>query len=452
MEIIWLTIYSIFFIGLGVLVFKRSFDPLNFFVAGKNNGIWATTSSLLATIIGSSAILGTVSMSLKYGWAAAWFLMSASIGLISLTLVVKKVNRLGKFTLPELLNDFYGPKVKFIASLTIPIAWTSVIAAQIIGSAVILNIFIGLSYFWAVVLSTLVFALYTFLGGQLSVIRTDKYHFVLILVGLCIICGFALKKLNLPLWQLAPHSFPFSEKFSIFNLLTLILTYSTAFLVGPDIYARIFCAKNEKVAQVSVWLSALILIPIAWGLCFIGVYANHYYPDIDSRSFAGLSQMLKNLLPVWSWGLIIIFFLSAFMSSANSTLLTSATILTDLFKNIHKTSSIILTRGLITLLAIFSLGIALLTNSIIDSLLLGLSFFTGAFVCPVLAGLAGWKINEWFVMLAVIVGGCLSVSGKIVMMNGANVLGNVLIVIGFLFNAVILVIGRNQSSLDLPNS
>ncbi|MBF0479818.1 MAG: sodium:solute symporter family protein [Candidatus Omnitrophica bacterium] len=438
MEIIWVVLYTIFFIMLGVRGFIRSSLPVNFFIAGKINSIWATTASLLATIIGSSAILGTISLSFKAGWSAAWFLMCASVGLIALTCVSAKVSRLGRFTLPELLDDFYGPKVKFIASLTIPIAWTSVIAAQIIGSALILNIFLNLAYGWAVALSAVTFVAYTFLGGQMSVIRTDKYHFFFILLGLLMIGTTVFSKLTVPLFQLAPHSFPFTTHFTPWNLLTFVLTYSSAFLVGPDIYARIFCAKDERVAILSVWISALCLIPIAWILCFIGVYANYFYPNIDSRSFEGLALMLKTVLPHWSWGLVIIFFLSAFMSSANTTLLTSSTILTDLFKNIHQASAINLTRLIIVVLGCTSAGIAFCTNSIIDSLLLGLSFFTGAFVLPTVAGLYGYKGSEVRVIIAAITGGTLCLIGKIVMFHGYNMEGNILTAAGFLANGFIL--------------
>ena len=67
----------------------------------------------------------------------------------------------------------------------------------------------------------------------------------------------------------------FNSSFSFFDLIVLLLTYSVTFVVGPDIYSRIFCAKNEKTAARSILLVAFLLIPISFILTWLGIYSGN---------------------------------------------------------------------------------------------------------------------------------------------------------------------------------
>ena len=73
-----------------------------------------------------------------------------------------------------MIGVFYGSEAKIIASFVIPVAWIGIIAAQIIGGAKVMNSFFGFSYSWSVCGIGLLFIFYTTIGGQISVIKTDK--------------------------------------------------------------------------------------------------------------------------------------------------------------------------------------------------------------------------------------------------------------------------------------
>ena len=57
---------------IGCLCARRIRTADDYYVAGRQTGVIYLTGSLLATILGSSAILGSIDMAFDCGWAGAW--------------------------------------------------------------------------------------------------------------------------------------------------------------------------------------------------------------------------------------------------------------------------------------------------------------------------------------------------------------------------------------------
>ncbi|AHW62222.1 solute:Na+ symporter, SSS family [Draconibacterium orientale] len=433
---ITILIYFVFIVAIGVYSAFRIKNPSDYYVAGKKAGLLPVSGSLLATILGGSALMGTIELSQSRGWAALWFLFSAAIGLFILAPISKYVSRYGNYTLPELLGKFFGRKAERFSTIIIPLAWLGIVAAQIIAAAQILQGLGFISYQNAAILSGLVFIAYTLLGGQLSILKTDTFQAILIISGLVALLFFAIQSPEH--LQVEPLKFSalFNSKFSVVDLIVLLMTYSVTFIVGPDIYSRLFCAGNEKTARRSIIIVASILIPVSFALTYLGVYSGKENEGI--MAFAG------HLLPNWAYGLFIAALLSAVMSSADTTLLTSSMILSELFSgNLEKKQALPLTRWLVVVIGILSLIIALYVTSVIQALLLALSFFSGAFVVPVLCGLLGFKVNNKNVIWAIVFGGVTALAGKLLTLSNYQSLGNGIVILSYFVNSLFLFAGRN---------
>jgi len=433
---------------IGILSARKIRSEGDFYVAGNRGNLWQITGSLLATILGSSAILGTADLALTQGWAASWLLLSASAGLFLLVPFSMVVRRQGKYTLPQMIGDFYGIEAKMISSFIISFAWIGIIAAQIIGAAKILNGFIGLDYSIAVWGSGVVFIFYTVIGGQISVLKTDLYQTAIILSGILITALYILFSEPVSPLEMTSLKFPFNEGFRAFDLVVLVLTYSTTFVVGPDIYSRIFCAENEHIARKSVLISAIVLIPFSLCITFLGVFAAYKFPELQLQNGSALIPVMLSTLPEWGVGLLIAALLSAVMSSASTALLTSSTIISDpVSKGLEQQNSLRNTKVIMLIIGILSIILALNVQSIIQSLLIALTIFSGAFIVPTAAGLLGFRASKIRSGTAMITGGVIALSGKIIALNGENIFGNLLIILGFVLNALILFSGnRSQRS------
>jgi SSS family solute:Na+ symporter len=348
-----------------------------------------------------------------------------------------------------LIEDQYGKEAKAISSLVIPVAWIGIIAAQIIGGAKVMNSFFGISYSWSVWIIGIIFIFYTTIGGQVSILKTDLYQSVIIVFGLGAIAIYLFVNDNNHLTNLTNLDFPFNTGFGATDLMILLLTHSTTYLVGPDIYTRLFCAKNEHVARKSALITAIILVPFAFLITYLGIYAAHKFPGYDLKQGSSLITVLTTVLPDWGIGILVAAVLSAVMSSASTTLLTSSVIVANAgsgkkseLSSLKKTKSIILLMGLLSIL------LALKITSIIQSLLFALTFFSGAFIIPVLAGLMGFTNNHRQCILSIISGGLIALCGKIMTITGEPLAGNMVILSAFVVNASVLFYKREMFRMN----
>ena len=69
-----IAVYFLVVLAVGFFSFFKIKTPADYYVSGKRAGLIPVSGSLLATILGGSAILGTIELSQKIGWAALWFL------------------------------------------------------------------------------------------------------------------------------------------------------------------------------------------------------------------------------------------------------------------------------------------------------------------------------------------------------------------------------------------
>ena len=434
-----IALYAALMIIIGILSSRKIKSNQDYYIAGKKGTIWQITGSLLATILGSSAILGTTDLALTQGWAASWLLLSAALGLFILIPFSHLVGIKGKYTLPQMIGDFYGKEAKMISSLIISIAWIGIIAAQIIGAAKILQGFIGLDYILGVWGSGIIFIFYTMIGGQFSVLKTDLYQSFIIIGGILLTVLFIIFSKDLPFTPMTKLSFPFNQGFQPFDLAVLLLTYSTTFIVGPDIYSRIFCAESKSTSRKSIFWTAVILIPFALSITFIGVYSSYKFPELNQHTGSALIPVMNHILPDWGTGLFIAALLSAVMSSGSTTLLTSSLIISDLTsKGLDSKNSLRNTKLIMLLVGLLSITLSIYVTSIIESLLIALSFFSGAFIIPTLAGLLKLQVNPKHCITAIITGGCIALAGKVYTVMGDRVIGNIIIMSAFFLNALIL--------------
>ena len=444
-----LIIYLVFLIAIAVRSARRVRDIPDFFVARKGASAKAVAGSLVATILGGSAVIGAVDSGSRLGGAASWFMLVGALGLVALIPFAGRAYSHGKYALPDLVENLYGKGPRLVASLVIPVAWTGIVAAQIIAAAKLLMTFTSLSYTAAAVIAAAVFTGYTLAGGQLSILRTDFLQACLIILGLLLVAGFALFDGSLdvetrPLSEILQQApaFPFNTNFTPLDLFLLVLTYGTTYTAGPDIFSRMFCAKDTATAKKAIAMAAATLVPVAFVIGFLAVYG----VGLANVQGARITAIAAQVLPTPLIPLIALALLSVVLSSADTTLLSSSVIICRLFRlgeggRISRARLVILLNGVVALL------LALVFTDIIGTLLLALAVYAGAFTVPILWGLLGHRAKPKFVAAAIVAGGALALAGKLCPagMLGSHT-GDILMISAFAVNAAILALGRKRST------
>jgi SSS family solute:Na+ symporter len=309
----------------------------DFHLAGRGIKLVLLTGTFCATIVGASATLGMAGLGFSKGLPGAWWMLSGTAGLLVLaTFFAKKVRATGCYTLPELVGSFYGEKARFAASVLIVISWVGVIAVQIVASGKVLGAVFGGNEILFMVACTAIFVIYTIHGGQSSVVRTDLVQFMIILTGMTVLFSKALEATGPSL--LLSQSFPTSAQMGDWDVLSMLLVVGSAYLVGPDMYSRLFSAYSPKEAKISAAISAVILIPLAFLITSLGIFARSLYPAASPEQ--AIPVLLTGLLSPATEGLVAAALLAAFMSRADTSLMTATSILTfDIYRKPKPDSS-----------------------------------------------------------------------------------------------------------------
>ena len=416
--------YFLVIIGVGVWSRRKAGSQDGFFVANRQGNTPLITGSLLATAIGGSATVGMAGLGFKQGLTGAWWLLVGSIGLLVLGFFfARKVRGAALYTLPELVGKQYGGVVGLAASILIVIAWIGVVAGQIVAAGKVLSILgMGSVTVWMLIFS-LVVILYSVLGGQFSIIRTDFIQAVILFLGIFLASGLALSgiggidglKASLPSGY---FSFPVSPEFSWKMLLSFLILVGATYVVGPDMYTRLFCAKDEGTARRSTFLTAALFIPLAFAVVFVGMSAKILYPQIPSEQ--AFPQVISGVFSPALSGLILAALIAALMSSAATCLLSQSVILTeDVFKrfrpSLDERRTVLLTRLSLVGFGLLALAVALVLKGVIASLLFAYTIFTCGLVVPVIAGFyqERLKVTWQGALAAMICGGAIGLIGKI---------------------------------------
>jgi len=411
-------------IFIGILKKGKSPDIVNYYVSGRSKSAFTVTGSLVATAIGGSATIGLSGIAYAKGAPAVWWLFSGSIALIILGVFwTGKIREYEVYTLPEVLEKQYSSSsIKIVSSLVIVIAWTGVIAAQMIAAGKIMNIIRPGHYHFFIIFCALIFIIYTVIGGQNSVISTDLFQAFLIFAGIIIAVITAYLKHGPLTAELLPAGhlgFPFNRNLEYTDILMFFMFVGTSFLAGPDMYSRILSAKDKRSAQKSVFAAAFFIALFSVLIVTIGLYSKMISPGIDPE--ISFQFLIMHTTPAALQGVVFAALLAAFLSSADTCLLTSGIILTnDILSPVifrHKLpdkSKLILTKYMIILCGVISLIIALYVNGIIKSLFLALTVYTAGIVLPVVLGFyrEKLKLNQYGAMSGIIAGGTAAVVMK----------------------------------------
>ncbi|MDD1753709.1 MAG: sodium:solute symporter family protein [Methanotrichaceae archaeon] len=360
----------------------------DFHLAGRGIALVLLTGTFCATIIGASATLGMAGLGFSKGLPGAWWMLAGTAGLLVLaSFFAEKVRATGCYTLPELVGSFYGERVRVGASVLIAVSWAAVIAVQIVASGKVLGAVFGGSETLFMVATTAVFVLYTVHGGQASVVRTDLVQFLIIITGIMYLFYRAIEVSGSG--PLLSQSFPLSAEMGSWDVISMLLVVGSAYLVGPDMYSRLFSANSSRDAKISAAVSAIILIPLAFVITSLGILSKSIYPTASPEQ--AIPALMTGLLSPTAEGLVAAALLAAFMSSADTSLMTATSIMTlDLYGKVRPHSSekklMAVSRLFVLIIGTLALALAISLPSIIKTLLIAYTIFTSGLLLPVVAG------------------------------------------------------------------
>jgi len=379
-----LALYLIAVAVTGLLARRRSAGEAGFYLAGRALGPLTATSSLAATVVGGSALILVAGQVFARGLPGVWIDLAGGIGLIILGLLLAgRVRGMGLFSLPEIAGRFYGRAVRTVAAALVLLAEIAWLGLLLKACAAVLRPLLGAGELPLLLLVGGVFTLYTAVGGQLAVARTDVVQLALMAAGILMVAAPIL--IGAADWAAVPQRllrFPAGPGFPPRTLLPLILVTALPHLVGSDIYGKLLSCRDEGIARRAALAAGGLKILFGLAAAAIGLAAVSMLPP-DTPADQVLTRLVLTALPEPAAALVVIALLATLMSSVDSVLLTAATVLSrDLLRRPGAAT------GRSATVAIGALGILIAAAfaTLLDIFMFAYTLFSAGLALPLLFG------------------------------------------------------------------
>lgn len=269
-------IVLIIYIFVGAVVSKFVKNSDDFYTMGGKGSTILIVSTLAATFLSATTLLGIAGQSYTEGPLVYSTLGSFGswIGtLLAVVYIGRKMKALDCTTMPDFFEKRFKSKwVSVVATIIMIIGLIGYGVVQFIGAGLVLSEIIDIRFELIMVLFTIALLAFTAFGGMYSVVITDTIMLFTMLAITFIIApmiigqaGFdQIKNLSETIpgyWTLAG-----AEDRSIGWSISQFLVWILFFTCMPALVSRVFPAKNDfvilKVASIGVFFAPLMQIPI----------------------------------------------------------------------------------------------------------------------------------------------------------------------------------------------
>ncbi|MDL2272702.1 hypothetical protein LJC23_06710 [Desulfovibrio sp. OttesenSCG-928-I05] len=375
---------------------------LAFFVNNRAAGPLAVGFSIIVSCVGASATIGMIGLAFTVGTPAFWWLGSGAAGLVLLSFVLAgKVRESGAYTLPHMAESLLGLSARPAMSLLIVLAWTAILAAQFVALGRVLGPLTGLGPEACLAVGMLLIGLHT-LGGQAAIMRADRVQ-ALVLVA-CLAAMLCWVSSRNPGWSRAVSPEAVNDAFPASDFLYYLVIVGANYVVCPMLFGRMLSARDACSARLGglVGAAGIMLcagLIVAVGLACRGLVAPGTGPDDV------LPAILAGGMPDWMRLVVSFALISAIVSSADSCLVTAATVLSfDLLGRRDAGTG----RFCVIGLGLAGALVSLTGKGILGYLLMAYDVFACGVVVPVFVGLilhGKRRLNGRWSLAAVLVGG-----------------------------------------------
>lgn len=326
---LFLGAYFVLVVFIGLKFSRRMKSLEDFFLASRSLSGLFIFVSLTASWFGATSILVSTDEAFRVGLSAFWLvgLPAVATVLIFAFFLAGPIRRLALLTLPDLVELRYGITVRHLSSLVI--IWYMIVlaASQMVALGNFFSPFLGISYFWSLILGTAVVLIYLLSGGLLSVVATDILQ-CLFLAGGTI--GLAIFLLNVSPVQTVLEVAGRAGKQEYFHFLfdfkrnfLIALSFTLAWTISPIAWQRIQAAKTAKKAKQGLLGAAGAFVVLYSLVVFIGIFS---LPLFFGRRLSHpiISEIISSTLGKFWGGLLFVAVIAAILSTMDTAINTGA--------------------------------------------------------------------------------------------------------------------------------
>lgn len=413
----------------GIAVRKYVGKVEHFLIAGREMKLYLGIASLAATEFGIVTCMYTAQNGFDKGFAGATPGVLACLAMFFVGYTgfcVKPLRDAGVMTIPELFELRFGPRIRWLSGVVIVLGGLLNMGVFLRTGGDFLVAVCGLDPKYLEITMTAILvsvAVYTVLGGMLSVLVTDFLQFVVMSVGLLAVTLLILANVG---WGRLTATVeehygaggfnPFVHpkmgwEYVVSNAmlsLAMVLTWQTTI-------QRLLAAKDTRTGRqvytrTSFFFLCRWLIPVLWGIAALAVLKPE---ELDSNTLLAMPRLLSQVVPMGLMGILIAAMLAADMSTDSSYMLTwSSVIYNDILAPFHKgrwseRRGLLVSRAIVALIGVFLLFYGLwypLRGNLWDYLTVTANIYMSSMSVLLIACCYWKRANSWGAAGAIIFG------------------------------------------------
>jgi len=342
-----LILYGLAMIAMGIYYTRKSRTAEQFMVAGRSIPAWAAGLAVMSTYTSSISYIATPGKAFDTNWHPIIFSICIfPVAWLVCRYAVPFYRRTQLISVYALLEQKLGPWARVYAGLSFLLYMLGRVAVILYLVALLLRAFVPWNIGLVILAIGLVTIVYTLLGGMEAVIWTDVVQSVIMIVGI-LFCAVSLSlhvfSTSEPLIQTAIDNNKFSfgtwdlslSSRTIWVMIIYGVTENLRNLLADQNYVQKYSSvPTLKDARRSIWIAMLIYIPLTAVFLYIGTALFAFYSapahplgDGITRGDQVFPYFIATQLPAGLKGLVIAAIIAAAMSTVDSALNCSATVL-----------------------------------------------------------------------------------------------------------------------------
>lgn len=421
-------VYMVLMLGIGCYFYFRTKNLSDFVLGGRELGPSVTALSAGASDMSGWLLLGLPGMIFSTGANGIWIAIGLIIGaflnwhFVSQRLRISTEQLSNAITIPDYFANRFNDKssiLRVITAIVILVFYTLYTSSGLVGGAKLFEATFNLAYQDALLIGSIIIISYTFLGGYNAVSWTDFFQGILMLLALIVTpivvvqeLGGINKSLELISTNSPEHLNIFYDA-SIISIISL-MAWGLGYFGQPHILVRFMSIRNAddipKAKHIGMfWMILSVIGSLSVG--FFGyayVIASGIEVEDSEKIFILLTQLL---FTPWIAGFLLAAILAAIMSTIDSQLLVSSSVLTrDIYhsfirKNASDKELVWVGRATVILIAAIALLLSMDKNSSVLQLVsYAWAGFGAAFGPLIILSLYNKNITKFGALAGILVG------------------------------------------------
>ncbi len=307
---------------------QRQETSEDYFLAGRHAGWFVIGASIFASNIGSEHVVGLAGTGAGTGVTLGLYELHSWLALLLGWVFIPFYLRSRVFTMPEFLEQRYGPSARWFLSLVMLVSYVlTKVSVTVYAGAVVFQVLMGIDFWTGALIVVLLTGAYTVLGGLRAVLYTEAVQMVVLVLGSAVITAIGLSRVGgwggliaqtppdqLSLFLPADHpEFPWPAMVLAPPIVGLWYWCTDQYIVQ-----RVLAGRDETQARRgTIWAAYLKLLPFFIFLLpglIAAALARTGELQLDSPDQA-FPALVSTLLPVGLRGLVAGGLLAALMSS-----------------------------------------------------------------------------------------------------------------------------------------